>query len=175
MEPLQEDGCLFGRNGVVSVHAVPPHCPCGLPPRNDCKWTFGLVGARLEWQDGISVRGRTCGNWRRTSESQHLLWMPSNVGNLRHSYCETDCKRKMHASGRASSVVLQGFSGPPTYAARRRAFLWPKAHLLRNGAGDIAKQRKQERKGIRRGMLTSFGLRDVAKAILALWNNNKRR
>ena len=133
---MQQDKCPSGRDGVLPDLAARPCHYRARYTRDVGTWLFELAAARPEWQDGASVGCRSCGKQRGTSELQHLLWMPSNVGNLRHSYCETDCKRKMHAAGRASSVVLQGFSGPPTYAARRRAFLWPKAHLLRNGAGD---------------------------------------
>ena len=131
--PMQQDGWLVGRYGMLPAPATRSQHLRAWLPRVVCPRLFGLAAARPEWQDGASVGSRSCGKRRGTSELQHLLWMPSNVGNLRHSYCETDANARCTPPGVLLPSSCRAFSGPPTYAARRRAFLRPKVPLLRNG------------------------------------------
>ncbi len=127
VSPMQQTGCPGNRGGIVPVIAAHPCRFDARLQRADRAWRFGLVGARPEWQDGNSVGGRTCGNRRGTSESQHLLWMPSNVGNLRHSYCETDANARctppgvlLPSSCRASQGLQRTRRGGALFCGPRR-------------------------------------------------------
>ena len=57
-------------------------------------------------------------------------WEPENF------YCKTDARERDVPSRRAPSAVLQGFSGPPANAARRRAFFGPGRSSFATGPGE---------------------------------------
>ena len=86
------------------------------------------------------------GRRRRTSDFTHLLRMPSNAGNLRTSTARRTLVQEACPSRRASSAVLQGFSGPPANAAGSALFSAPERFSFATGPGKGSVARGQTKR-----------------------------